>query len=85
MDKAYMYVVRCSDDTLYTGYTTNLTQRIAAHNKGKGAKYTRTRRPVTLLYYETFPSKSEAMKAEYAFKQKTRQQKLAYIAKHTGK
>lgn len=83
MAKAYMYVVRCADQTLYTGYTTDLERRINAHNKGKGAKYTKTRRPVTLIYSESFDSKSEAMKAEYAFKQKTRQQKLAYIRQHS--
>lgn len=79
MDKAYMYVVRCADDTLYTGYTTNLNKRIQTHNAGCGAKYTRARLPVELVYYETFPTKQAAMKAEYAFKQKTRTQKLAVI------
>ena len=83
MDKAYMYVVRCKDDTLYTGYTTNLERRIRQHNEGKGAKYTRARRPVHLIFAETFNSKKEAMQAEYAFKQKTKAQKLAYIAQHT--
>lgn len=85
MDKAYMYVVKCSDNTLYTGYTTNLKRRIDTHNAGKGAKYTRNRRPVTLIYTETFESKKAAMQAEYAFKQKTRSQKLAYIAEHSIK
>lgn len=75
----FMYVVKCADGTLYTGYTTNLDKRIAMHNKGQGAKYTRNRRPVTLLYYEQFPDKSSAMSAEYLFKQKTRQEKLYYI------
>lgn len=74
-----MYVVKCADETLYTGYTTNLDKRIATHNKGQGAKYTRNRLPVTLLYYEEFPDKSSAMSAEYLFKQKTRQEKLHYI------
>lgn len=85
MDKAYMYVVKCSDNTLYTGYTTDLKRRIDTHNAGKGAKYTRNRRPVTLIYTETFESKKAAMQAEYAFKQKTRSQKLAYIAEHSIK
>lgn len=85
MDKAYMYVVKCSDNTLYTGYTTDLKRRIDTHNAGKGAKYTRNRRPVTLIYTETFESKKAAMQAEYAFKQKTRSQKLAYIAEHSVK
>lgn len=85
MDKAYMYVVKCSDNTLYTGYITDLKRRIDTHNAGKGAKYTRNRRPVTLIYTETFESKKAAMQAEYAFKQKTRSQKLAYIAEHSIK
>lgn len=79
---AYMYVLECSDGTLYTGYTTNLDKRIATHNSGKGAKYTRTRRPVRLLYHETFPDKKSAMRAESLFKQKKRQDKLTYIKKH---
>ncbi len=76
---AYMYVVECSDRTLYTGYTTDLERRIKTHNSGKGAKYTRHRRPVKLLYSERFPDKSSAMKAEAAFKKKSRKEKLDYI------
>lgn len=83
--KAYMYVVECSDLTLYTGYTTDITKRLAAHNAGKGAKYTKTRRPVKLLYQERFASKSEALRAESLFKQKTRAQKLRYIEAHKDK
>lgn len=83
--KAYLYVVKCSDGTLYTGYTTDVTRRIATHNKGQGAKYTKTRRPVTLLYTEEFPSKSAALSAEAHFKKKTRKQKLAYIKTHRQK
>lgn len=82
MDKAYMYVVKCADDTLYTGYTTNLKRRLRTHNAGKGAKYTRARLPVTLVHFEVFSSKKEAMKAEYAFKQKTRKEKLHYIVEY---
>ncbi len=78
--KHYMYVVKCADNSLYTGYTTDIDKRIATHNSGKGAKYTRNRRPVKLLYQETFPDKSSAMSAESFFKRKTRQQKLDYIA-----
>lgn len=82
---AYMYVLECSDKTLYTGYTTDLEKRLDTHNKGKGAKYTRYRRPVKLLYYEQFDSKQAAMSAEALFKKrKTRSQKLAYIAEHQG-
>lgn len=62
----YTYIVECKDGTLYTGWTNNLEKRIADHNSGKGAKYTRARKPVTLVYYETFEAKEEAMKREYA-------------------
>jgi putative endonuclease len=71
----YAYIVMCSDTSFYTGYTNNLTKRIEAHNKGKGAKYTKTRLPVTLLYYEAFKSKCIAMQREYAIKQMTRAEK----------
>ncbi len=80
--KAYMYVVECSDGSLYTGYTTDVTRRIKTHNAGKGAKYTKPRLPVSLLYQEAFDSKEAAMSAESYFKQKTRQQKLDYIEAH---
>ena len=80
--KAYMYVVECADGTLYTGYTTNVEKRIKTHNSGKGAKYTRSRLPVKLIYQESFDSKEAAMSAESYFKQKTRQQKLDYINEH---
>ncbi|MBZ2147172.1 GIY-YIG nuclease family protein [Streptococcus gordonii] len=77
--KAYMYVLECADGTLYTGYSTDVKKRLAVHNAGKGAKYTRARLPVKLLYHEEYPDKSSAMSAEALFKQKTRQEKLAYI------
>ncbi|MBM2882158.1 GIY-YIG nuclease family protein [Streptococcus pyogenes] len=81
-----MYVLECVDKTLYTGYTTDLKKRLATHNAGKGAKYTRYRLPVSLLYYEVFDSKEAAMSAEALFKKrKTRSQKLAYIATHQKK
>lgn len=79
LTNSYMYVVKCVDNTLYTGYTTDLVRRIKAHNNKKGAKYTRVRVPVTLIYYEEFGTKSEATKAESAFKKFTRQQKERYI------
>ena len=78
----YTYIVKCSDETLYTGWTNNLKKRLEAHNSGKGAKYTKTRRPVTLMYYEMFATKEEAMKREYAIKQLSRQKKLALIRSH---
>ena len=75
----YTYIVRCSDDTLYTGWTNNLEHRIRMHNEGRGAKYTRPRRPVTLVYFEVFDTKKEAMQREYAIKQLPRPLKLELI------
>ena len=73
----YVYILRCSDGTLYTGWTNNLTKRISLHNAGRGAKYTKARRPVSLFYFETFPTKVEAMRREAAIKRLPREQKLA--------
>lgn len=64
----FTYMVRCVDGSLYTGWTTDLTRRLAAHNSGKGAKYTKSRRPVTLAYFEAFDTKEEAMRREAAIK-----------------
>ena len=64
----YTYIVRCKDGSLYTGWTNDIEKRIKAHNEGKGAKYTKSRRPVKLVYYEEFQTKEEAMKREYAIK-----------------
>ena len=75
----YTYILRCKDNTLYTGWTNNLEKRIEAHNAGKGAKYTKSRLPVELAYYEQFGTKEEAMKREFAIKQLTRIQKEALI------
>ena len=76
----------CADNTIYSGYTTDLTAREAAHNRGTGAKYTRSRTPVRIVYYETFPSKSEAMKRERELKKLTHRQKeeLIYRFLKTG-
>ena len=79
MSEFYVYVLECADKTLYTGYTNDLDKRLKAHNSGKGAKYTRSRRPVRLIYSECFESKSEALKREYQIKQLTRTQKLKLI------
>ena len=68
----YTYIVKCSDDTFYTGWTNNLEKRIRDHSDGKGAKYTKSRRPVELVYYETFSQKEDAMRREYAIKQLNR-------------
>lgn len=72
----YVYIVMCSDNTLYTGYTVDVDKRMIAHNNGTGAKYTRARLPVELKYIEMFDSKSDAMKREYEIKQLTRSEKL---------
>lgn len=80
MTTNYTYILRCSDDTLYTGWTTDLKHRLSVHNSGKGAKYTRPRLPVTLAYYETFETKEEAMRREWEIKQLTRGQKLSLIS-----
>lgn len=77
----YIYIVECSDHTYYTGWTNHLEARIQAHNEGKGAKYTKARRPVQLVHYETFETKQEAMQREYAIKQFTRKQKEDLIKK----
>lgn len=79
MSANYTYILKCNDDTLYTGWTNNLDRRIRAHNQGKGAKYTKTRRPVVLIYYEEFQTKQEAMSREYKIKHMTRQEKLNLI------
>lgn len=75
----YTYIVKCSDGTFYTGWTNDLTRRMEAHNQGRGAKYTKARRPVTLIYYETFETKEEAMKREYAIKRLSREEKEELI------
>ncbi len=73
------YIVECRGGELYCGYSNNVEKRVDAHNKSLGAKYTKTRLPVKLVYTECFDSKSEAMKREYQIKQLTRQQKLKLI------
>ena len=75
----YTYIVECSDGTLYTGWTNNLEKRLEAHNAGKGAKYTKTRRPVKLVYQEQFETKEEAMSREYHIKQLSRKEKMKLI------
>lgn len=78
-DTAYIYMVECGDGSLYTGWTKRLEQRIKCHNEGKGAKYTKSRLPVRLVYYEVFATRQEAMKREYAVKQLTRRDKLKLL------
>jgi putative endonuclease len=84
MDKAanhLFYVLQCRDGSYYAGYTNDLEKRVRVHNEGKGAKYTRARKPVRCIYHESFESKREAMQAEYQFKQLTRDAKERYIGK----
>ena len=75
----YTYIVKCCDGSLYTGWTNNIEKRINDHNNGKGAKYTKSRRPVVLAYYEEFHTKEEAMRREWEIKQMTREQKMKMI------
>lgn len=79
----YTYILRCADGTLYTGWTNDLEKRLSAHNSGGGAKYTRSRRPVELVYFETYDTKEEAMSREWYIKRLTREQKKELIAKRT--
>lgn len=74
-----VYIVRCSDDSFYTGYTGDMEKRLAAHNSGKGAKYTASRRPVELVHTEAFKDRFEAMKREYRIKCLTRARKQALV------
>ena len=76
----FVYIVKCADDTLYTGITNDISKRISAHNSGTtGAKYTRARRPVVLVYSEACQSKSDALRREVAVKQMTRREKIELI------
>lgn len=75
----YTYLVKCVDDTLYCGWTNHLEKRLKAHNEGKGAKYTKSRRPVKLVYYESYPTKEEAMRREVQIKKLSRKDKLCLI------
>ncbi len=78
----YVYIVYCQDKTLYTGYSTDFWSRIKTHNAGKGAKYTKIRRPVRLLYVKEYEDKSSALKAEAAYKKLTRAKKVAFLRQH---
>jgi putative endonuclease len=77
--KHVFYVLECRDGSFYAGYTNDLEKRIIVHNEGKGAKYTRAKRPVSCIYNEIYETKQQAMQAEYAFKQLTRPQKIRYM------
>ena len=80
MKQWYVYILRCSDGTLYTGSTDDVARRAQVHNSGKGAKYTRCRIPVEVVYSEACESYSAALKREYAIKQLSRKEKLEMIA-----
>lgn len=75
----YTYILECADGTYYTGYTNHLEQRIKAHNSGKGAKYTKGRTPVKLVYYESFEEKSRALSREHEIKRLSKRQKAQLI------
>lgn len=81
MKSWFVYILRCKDGTLYTGSTDDVQRRLAVHNSGKGAKYTRSRTPVEVVYSEECESYSAALKREYAIKQLSRQEKLKLINK----
>ncbi|MBQ8932674.1 MAG: GIY-YIG nuclease family protein [Lachnospiraceae bacterium] len=80
----WTYIVECADGSYYCGWTNNVNKRLAAHNAGKGAKYTKPRLPVKLVYQEEFSTKEEAMSREWHIKQLTRFQKEALIRSWTG-
>lgn len=75
----FIYILKCNDGSLYTGWTNNLERRVKAHNAGKGAKYTKSRRPVELVYFESFSTKQEAMRREWEIKQLSRVEKCKLI------
>lgn len=81
----YVYIVECSDGTFYTGWTNNLERRVEMHSKGIGAKYTKGRGPVRLVYHEIFDTKEAAMKREYQIKKLTKQEKILLIATECNK
>lgn len=76
----YTYLLRCSDGTLYCGFTNDLAARLKTHNSGKGAKYTRSRLPVELVWYEEWASKEEALRREWQIKQLSRSEKLELVS-----
>ena len=80
-NKAYTYILKCADGTLYCGWTNDLDRRLKAHNSGKGAKYTRSRLPVALVYFEELESQAEAQRREFEIKKLPRKRKLELIEK----
>ena len=84
-NKNYVYIVECCDGSLYTGWTTDVDKRVEAHNSGKGAKYTRSRRPVKLVYTEELPTKEDALSREAAIKKLTPVKKRQLISESKEK
>jgi putative endonuclease len=80
-ERNYVYLLRCADDSLYCGWTTDLEGRIAAHNNGTGAKYTKSRRPVELVYFEEYENRHEALSREWHIKRLSREEKLLLLEK----
>jgi len=76
----FVYVLRCKDGSFYTGYTNDVEKRVATHNNGTASKYTRSRLPVKLVYHKQYSTKSEAMRAEAAFKRLTRNEKVRHLS-----
>ena len=81
----FVYMLKCKDNTLYTGYTTDVSNRLKVHESGKGAKYTRGRGPLTLVYVKEFASKKEALRQEINIKKLSRKEKLALISSYQGR
>ena len=80
----YLYILECSDKSLYTGITVDLDRRVREHNEGKGAKYTRMKKPVHLVFNRTFPDRASASGEEFRIKKLSRAEKLALIVEHQG-
>lgn len=78
----FVYILKCADDSLYTGWTNNLDKRMDTHNSGNGAKYTRGRLPVKLVYFESYKTREEAMRRESKIKRMSRNQKIELIKNH---
>ncbi|MEA1930727.1 GIY-YIG nuclease family protein [Halohasta litorea] len=84
MSDHYVYILQCADDTLYTGYTTDPERRLREHNAGEGAKYTRGRTPVDLVYLESYATRSSAMSREYEIKELRREEKTRLIGEQSA-
>lgn len=81
-NRYFMYVLKCGDNSLYGGYTTDLKHRLEQHQSGRGAKYTKNHLPVEMIYHEEFDNKHDALSAEYHFKHQSRKKKIDYLKSH---